>query len=45
MQKMFRQYDTVADLLLPTDSVPVEKYLPTAPVPQAEAQPTLNFGE
>ena len=45
MQKMFHQYDAVADLLLPTDLVPVQKCAPTAVLPNAEVQPTLNFGE
>jgi hypothetical protein len=45
MQKMFRQYAAVADLLLPTELIPKEK--PTAIKEEAKtkAQPQLNFGE
>src|SRR5256885_1121227 len=45
MQKMFHQYDSVADLLLPTDRVPVQKCTTAAPATREEIQPTLNFGE
>ena len=45
MQKMFHQYDTVADLLLPPDRVPAQKCTPAAPATSEEVQPTLNFGE
>ncbi len=45
MQKMFHEYETVADLLLPTDHVPVSKCSTTAAAPRAEVQPSLNFGE
>ena len=45
MQRMFTQYDAVADLLLPTDLIPKEK--PAAKTEKAKAapQPQLNFGE
>jgi hypothetical protein len=42
MQKMFRQYDTIADLLLPTGLIP-EK--PAANPPASAPQPELNFEE
>ncbi len=45
MQKMFHQYDTVANLLLPTDHVPVSKCSTSAAAPREEVQPSLNFGE
>jgi hypothetical protein len=45
MQKMFRQYDTLADLLLPTEMVPKEKPVAKSEKPKAEPQPQLNFGE
>jgi hypothetical protein len=45
MQKMFRQYDAIADLLLPTDLNPHRKPVAGAEPAPAEAQPGLNFGE
>jgi hypothetical protein len=45
MQKMFRQYDAIADLLLPTEFVPKEKSAPAMEKTKAEPQPQLNFGE
>jgi hypothetical protein len=44
MQKMFRQYDAIADLLLPTEFVPKEKLVTKEKV-KNEPQPQLNFGE
>jgi len=45
MQKMFRQYDTIADLLVPAEFVPKEK--PTVKTEKAKIlpQPQLNYGE
>ncbi len=45
MQKMFHQYDAVADLLLPAGRLPVQKCAPAASVGKVEVQPSLNFGE
>lgn len=45
MQKMFRQYDAIADLLLPTYSIPKRKPETTAESSGSEPQPELNFGE
>jgi hypothetical protein len=45
MQKMFQQYDALADLLLPTGIVPKEKPAAKSEKPKAEPQPQLNFGE
>jgi hypothetical protein len=45
MQKMFRQYDAIADLLLPTEFVPKEKPAATKEKTKAEPQPQLNFEE
>jgi hypothetical protein len=42
---MFLQYDTIADLLLPTEQLPKQKPIPQAMLPTAEPQPQLNFGE
>ena len=45
MQKMFRQYDAIADLLLPADLVPQEQPKAVGKFRPAEPQPELNFGE
>ena len=45
MQKMFRQYDAIADLLLPTELVPNNKAITVAESSPAGTQPGLNFGE
>jgi len=45
MQKMFRQYDAIADLLLPTELLPKEKAAPAKEKSRTEPQPQLNFGE
>lgn len=46
MQKMFRQYDTIAELLLPTSLVEAQPSSDTTDEPPAaEQQPQLNFGE
>ena len=45
MQKMFRQYAAIADLLLPTESIPKEKSTAVKEEAKAKAQPQLNFGE
>jgi hypothetical protein len=44
MQKMFRQYDAVANLLLPTDFIPKEKSVAKKKA-EAQPQPQLNYGE
>jgi hypothetical protein len=44
MQKMFRQYDAVANLLLPIELVPKEKPAAKEKV-KADPQPQLNFEE
>jgi hypothetical protein len=43
MAKLFRQYDSIADLLLPSGHVP--KSEPSAEAVKPELQPALNFGE
>jgi hypothetical protein len=45
MQKMFRQYAAIADLLLPTELIPKEKPTAIKEEAKAKAQPQLNFGE
>ena len=46
MQQMFRQYDTVADLLLPTEQIPeVEPQTEPAVKPARSKQPMFNLGE
>jgi hypothetical protein len=45
MQKLFRQYDAIAELLLPTEFVPKEKSAPAKEKSKTEPQPQLNFGE
>jgi hypothetical protein len=45
MQKMFRQYDAIADLLLPSDLIPKEKPASKTEKAKAEPQPQLNYGE
>ncbi len=45
MQKMFRQYDAIADLLLPTELIPDHKPAVVAESSPADDQPGLNFGE
>jgi hypothetical protein len=45
MQKMFRQYAVIADLLLPTELIPKEKSTVVKEETKAKAQPQLNFGE
>jgi hypothetical protein len=45
MQKMFRQYTAIAQLLLPMDFLPKEKAAPTEEKAKTELQPQLNFGE
>jgi hypothetical protein len=45
MQKMFRQYAAIADLLLPTELIPKEKSTVIKEEAKAKAQPQLNFGE
>lgn len=45
MQRMFRQYDAIADLLLPTAFVPKEKLPADNETVEPEPQPRLNFGE
>ena len=44
MQKMFRQYDAIADLLLPADLVPKQSVVATN-VATLSPQPELNFEE
>jgi hypothetical protein len=45
MQKMFRQYDAIAELLLPTDLNPHRQPVASADHGPVETQPGLNFGE
>jgi len=45
MQKMFRQYAAIADLLLPTELIPKEKSTVVKEEAKVKAQPQLNFGE
>jgi hypothetical protein len=46
MQQMFRQYDTVADLLLPPEQMPeIEPPTESATKPARSKQPMLNLGE
>jgi hypothetical protein len=45
MQKMFGQYDAIADLLLPTELIPQKKLTAMPRQPESQAQPGLNFGE
>jgi hypothetical protein len=46
MQQMFRQYDTIADLLVPSDQMPeVEPQSEPAAKPARSKQPMLNLGE
>ena len=41
---MFRQYDAIADLLLPADLVPLEQPQAADKFRPVEPQPELNFG-
>ena len=46
MQQMFRQYDTVADLLVPSEQMPeVEPQTEPAVKPARSKHPMLNLGE
>lgn len=45
MQKMFRQYHAIADLLLPAEFIPKEKPAAAKEKSKAEPQPQLNFEE
>jgi hypothetical protein len=45
MQKMFRQYHAIADLLLPVEFIPREKPAAQSEQPKTEPQPQLNFEE
>jgi hypothetical protein len=46
MQQMFRQYDTIADLLVPEPQVPEETAMPApAAKPARSKQPMFNLGE
>jgi hypothetical protein len=46
MQQMFRQYDAIADLLVPEPQVPSATVQPApAPKPALSKQPMLNLGE
>ena len=45
MQRMFQQYDAIADLLLPTDFIPKDRPAVKSEKANAEPQPQLNFGE
>ena len=45
MQRMFRQYDTIADLLLPTELIPKPKAGAVTAIRGSEPQPELNFEE
>lgn len=43
MQRMFRQYDGIADLLLPPELVSTEKPVAKTNEPKVDPQPQLNF--
>jgi hypothetical protein len=45
MQRMFRQYDTIADLLLPTELIPQPKAAAANVAVSSAPQPELNFEE
>ena len=46
MQQMFRQYDTIADLLVPPQQVPeIQPQPEPAAKPARSKQPMLNLGE
>lgn len=45
MQKMFRQYDAIADLLLPTELIRSHEPSVVAVASSSDDQPGLNFGE
>lgn len=45
MQKMFRQYDAISDLLLPTELVSQEAPAAMPQPSESQTQPGLNFGE
>ena len=46
MQQMFRQYDAIADLLVPLEQVPeVEPQPEPEAKPARSKQPMLNLGE
>ena len=45
MQRMFQQYDSIADLLLPTALIPQPKLPPQREWKIERPQPQLNFGE
>jgi len=45
MQKLFRQYDAIADLLLPTEFIPKEKTVSKNEKAKTVSQPQLNYGE
>jgi hypothetical protein len=45
MQRMFQQYDSIAELLLPTALVPKEEYVFQPHNETEKPQPQLNFGE
>ena len=46
MQQMFRQYDPIADLLVPSEQMPeVEPQTEPAAKPARSKQPMLNLGE
>ena len=45
MQKMFRQYDAIADLLLPTELIPEEPAAAATTSPAPGPEPELNFEE
>jgi len=45
MMRMFRQYDAVAEVLLPTALIPKQKSPATTASPASEPKPELNFGD
>jgi hypothetical protein len=45
MQKMFRQYDAIAELLVPTELIPDHKPAAIVESSPSDDQPGLNFGE
>ena len=46
MQQMFRQYDLIADLLVPSEQMPeIEPQSEAVAKPARSKQPMFNFGE
>jgi len=45
MQKMFRKYNAIADLLLPTELIPEKPAATATTSPEPGPEPELNFEE